>query len=150
MTDSDNKPVEFAKIFETFNIQTDGSTNVQEYSQNSTGRIGGDFGVNSITHKGTKIYADGTDLINEEGTLYYGLHSNIAGVNFEANAIVKINLTGTLKPDVIPGEYKVTVTMYGKARKDINNKFANKEELEGNSNVLGSVEYTLTVPSSLE
>ncbi|MFS0876454.1 hypothetical protein [Solibacillus isronensis] len=141
----DGEAVEFSTAFDTFALQTQGSTNTQEYTQTlGIGtRLGGDFGVTGVTHKGTSIYADGT---NEAGTLYYGIHSAIAGVNYTKGATAAIDMTGTLKSDAVDGNYKITVTMYAPAKVDKVNKHVNK----GSLNALGTVEYTFTVPTSTQ
>lgn len=140
LTDSLGNAVEFANIFESFALQTQGSTNIQSYDQVSTGRKGGDFGATGVTHTGTAIYADGT---NEAGTLYYGIHSDIAGVNLNNGATAAIDLTGALKSDSAAGDYKITITMYAPTRVTKDAKHANKESLKA----LGSVNYTVTVPA---
>lgn len=142
LTSENNTLVEFATVFENFSIQTEGSNNVQEYSQQSTGRTGSDFGAPGANHTGTKIYTNGS---NEVGTLYYGLHSEIFGVNFGENATATINLKGDLKTGAPTGNYKITVTMYDKVRKSKDVKFTDKTELDSNSNVLGTVTYNLSV-----
>ncbi|ARD48831.1 hypothetical protein [Sporosarcina sp. P33] len=133
----DNTPVEFNTVFDTFALQTQGSANIQDYSQASTGRTGADFG--NAGHTGTKLYS--ASPWNEVGTLYYGIHSNIAGVNFTNGATAAIDITGTLKSDATDGSYKITVTMYESARVTKDLKHANKDSLKP----LGTVNYTFTV-----
>jgi len=138
LTDKDGKAVEFATVFNTFSLQTEGSENSQDYDQNSTGRKGGDFGVSGVTHKGTAIYSNGT---NEAGTLYYGIHSDIAGVNYTNGATGTIKMSGALLDGATAGDYNITVTMYAPARADKITKHVNKESLT----VLNSVNYSFTI-----
>ena len=135
----ENTPVEFNSVFTNFSLQTIGSNNIQEYTQTSTGRTGADFG--NAGHTGTKFYS--VAPWNEVGTLYYGIHSNIAGVNFNNGATASIDMKGLLKDEVAAGVYNITVTMYESAQAKKGVKHADKTSLK----VLDSVNYTITVPT---
>jgi len=146
LTNGDGEAVEFATVFDEFSLRTGNSENSQKYSQLSTGRTGGDFGVAGVTHKGTAIYADGT---NEKGTLYYGTHSNIAGVNFIKGDFASISMVGTLLDAALEGDYTITVTMYGPIRSGVmeGNEFI-KHTKKAELTVLDSIEYKFTVGES--
>lgn len=148
LTKADGTPIKFADVFSTFNLQTQGSINVHDFiGGNASQRSQADAGVEGVTNAGTKFFSGSKSLktLNDSragSILFYGLHSEIYGVNFSTGDTAQININQTIKQDVAAGEYQLKVNLYAPVRKDKVNLYS-IEEFEV-LNPINSIIFTFT------
>ncbi|MEG2893044.1 MAG: hypothetical protein RR840_06725, partial [Clostridium sp.] len=119
----DNKRVLFDSGFNKFSLQTVGSVNVQEYTEGLRKQT--DFG-RDVSHTGTKFLSTGgikeTSL---KGIMFYGIHSDIYGVNVEAGQELAIQVKGDAKIDLTG--YSIKIKAYSKVRPTKDTKYTEEE-----------------------
>ncbi|WP_100401514.1 hypothetical protein [Bacillus sp. FJAT-42315] len=133
LTKADGTAVKFADVFSAFNLQLQGSPNVHDFiGGSSSQRSQADAGVEGITNSGTKFFNGSQSLktLNDPragSILFYGLHSEIYGTNFNVGDTGQIGINQTIKPDAMAGDYKLTVKLYAPVRKDKDTQYTTSE-----------------------
>lgn len=147
LVDGNGNLVNFASIFEEFTLQTEGSPNIHKY--HSGLRNQADFtGATFEGHNGTAFLSDqGGTLRNTSlnGTLFYGIHSDIYGVNIPENTNIKIFINGAIKEDAAKGSYNLKMKLNKPTRQDKDTKHTFEEFKTVISNPVDQQEFTVMV-----
>lgn len=125
----DGQPAKFAEVFEAFSLQTVGSGNVHDFIGGSASlRSQADAGVD-VSNPGTKFF-DGDESLKSAkpnlagSVLFYGIHSEIYGVNFEDGDQATIKVNSTLKAGIDGSDYNLVVNLYSPVRSNKNSKYS--------------------------
>ncbi len=149
LMDDEDKLVTFASVFEEFTLQTEGSINIHKY--HSGLRNQADFtGKTFEGHNGTAFLSDnGGTLRNTDlnGTLFYGIHSDIYGVNIPKDTNIKIIINGTIKGDATKGSYNLIMKLNKTTRQDKDTKhtFDGLKSVINDGNCVAKNKFTVTV-----
>lgn len=135
--EKDGVLIPFADVFEEFKLQTDATGSVNQENGNwHDYKVGlrntADFTTDRSNHNGTSFLSTGSLGGTEfDGTLFYGIHSDILGVNFVSGDVRTVNFDVVIKSNVAAGDYKLTIAIYEPVRKDgLDSKYTATELLE--------------------
>ncbi|MEF9953471.1 MAG: hypothetical protein RR838_12895, partial [Clostridium sp.] len=128
LTNGEGIRLDFAEAFNKFSIQTKGRPSAMEYNGESL-RNKADFGIKDVTHTGTKLFANENDRTksigiretSECGLMFYGVHSDILGINAKAGDSAEYIIKGESKIDLTG--YKINIKVYDKIRPSIKGKY---------------------------